>query len=319
MTTMSAPQAGLLNTTQVATFNELLAVGGERPYAPAGLVESLTAELVDGTKDAISTWTEPRLWLSKAMVFGIERCEGGYLEDRRNPPPSTMFPAVAVGLVAHRAIQLAYTHPGRDMADYIRHAVAGSRAEEKFELFWSTADLSTQSDVMTQATSRLTGYLDSWPALEPAWTPRFEEPIQAKVGALTLSGRVDLLLGRPRADGRMTMLIADWKSGALKDEHRDEAAFYALVATLRQGIPPFRSTVYSLASGTWTEPDVTADMLHRSARQVVSSVQAIVEVMTEQRPPRSFCGAPWCGYCSAHAITTPVRPSEEAPVEERAA
>ena len=308
MTATSTPQAGLLNATQIATFNDLLAVGGERPYAPAGLVESLTSTLVEGTRHAVSTWTEPRMWLSKAMVFGIARCEGGYLEDRRNPMPGTMFPAVAVGLVAHRAIQLAYTHPNREMADYIRHAVAGCRAEEKFELFWSQADLSTQSDVMTQATSRLTGYLDSWPGLEPAWTPRFEEPIQAKVGALTLSGRVDLLRGRPRPDGRMTMLIADWKSGALKDEHDAEAAFYALVCTLRQGVPPFRSTVYSLASGTWTDPDVTAERLHESARQVVSSVRAIVEVMTEQRPPESFCGTPWCTYCSTHSITEPIRP-----------
>ena len=300
------PQPRALTPTQIATFDELLAVGGARPYAQPGLVDELRSRLASGTGEAMSRWTEPTMWLSKAMVFSVQRCEGAYLAERSEPRSGTMFPAVAVGLVAHRAIQLAHTHPNRPVDDYVTHSVAGCRAEEKFEKFWSESDLSAQSDVLTEAVSRVTGFLDSWPPLAPAWTPRFEEPIQAKAGKLTLSGRVDLLLGRPRPDQKMTMLIADWKSGALRDYHHDEASFYALVCALRHGIPPYRSTIYSLASGTWTDPDVDAGRLRAVADQVCAAVAAIVDLMTERRPPQVLCGAHWCGYCSERGVTEPV-------------
>ena len=87
------------------------------------------------------------------------------------------------------------------------------------------------------------------------------------------------------------MFIADWKSGALRDNHVNEAMFYALVATLRHGIPPYRSTVYSLASGTFTDPDVTAERLRAAAAQVVAGVTAIVDVLTDEDCTSSFAPA----------------------------
>ena len=286
-----------MTPTQEATFTDLLAVGGARPYAPVGLVEELRATLEDGTRATLERWTERTLWLSKGQLFAALRCEGQFRADRETVRPSGKHPATAVGDVTHRAIQLAYTHPGRPVAEYIRHAVASLRGSDTdFDEFYTEADMATQSDVVMQATSRVTAFLDSWPRLQDDWAPRFEEPIQAKIGGLTLSARVDLLLGRPRATGQQTMYIADWKSGALRDNHVDEAMFYALVATLRHGIPPYRSTVYSLASGTFTDPDVTAERLRAAAAQVVAGVSAIVDVLTERRAPDLTAG-PHCSYC----------------------
>ena len=48
-----------------------------------------------------------------------------------------------------------------------------------------------------------------------------------------------LVLGRPRRTGQQTMHIADWEFGGLRDNHEQEAR------------------MYSLASGTFTQPDVT--------------------------------------------------------------
>jgi hypothetical protein len=299
--TFPASAQSALTPTQVRTFNDLLAIGGERPYAPPGLVEELRETVAEGTRVPLSSWTERTMWLSKSQLFTALRCEATLVADAvASRGARALHPATAVGIVAHRAIQLAHTHPGHPAPEYVRHALGGARSEERFDEFWAGADMGTQSDLLMQITSRVTAYQTSWPMLADAWNPRFEESMQAKVGSLTLAARVDLVLGTPRGTGQQTMLIADWKSGALREDalgHYDEAMFYALVATLRHGVPPFRSTVYSLASGEWTDPDVTAASLRAAAGQVVASVTAIVELLTSAREPAVFCRQQWCTAC----------------------
>lgn len=286
-----------MTPAQIRTFNELLAMGMDRPYTPPGLVEKITSHLEAGLAAPLHAWTEGSMWLSKAQLFAALGCEVKLIADReRNDLSSPMHPATAQGLVTHRAIQLSHTHPMLPIESAVTASVTAACGEERFGTWWAQAGVAAQSDLISGATSMVVGFLDSWPRLHPTWAPRFEESVQAKVGRLTLGGRVDLMLGRPRADLRQTMMIVDWKSGALGDHHADEAAFYALVATLRHGVPPFRSTIYSLASGEWTEPDVTPDMLMGAADKVIAAVTALVATMTDARPPvyRTSKSCRWC-------------------------
>lgn len=295
-----------LTPEQLRVFDELLAVGGARPFAPAGLVSELRTRIEAGVAGALERWTERSLWLGKAHIATVLRCEGQLAADASHPRDRSLPASSAIGIVTHRAIQLAHTHPGRTAEEYVRLAIAGSRSEESFADFWDQAPEHVQSDCLVTAVSRLVGFLDAFPPLDPEWTPRFEESIQARVGRLTLSVRPDLILGRPKANGRQSMFIADVKSGELRDFHTDEAQFYALVSTLRFGCPPFRSTVYSLASGDWTAPDVTAETLRAAADRVVEATNRYVDTLTEARPPRLAPGmhCSWCparDTCQAHA------------------
>jgi len=228
----------------------------------------------------------------------VLRCEGQVVADAATQRARKLPAATATGIVVHRAIQLAHTHPGRTVEDYVRLAIAGSRTEEMFAQFWDDAPEHIQSDVVVTAVSRVVGFLDAFPPLDADWTPRFEEQLQAKLGRLTLAARPDLVLGRPRANGRQTMFIADVKSTDLRDDHFDEAHFYALVATLRFRCPPFRSTVYSLTTGEWTDPDVTAQTLRRAADRVVDATVRYVDVLTEARLP-SLAPGRHCVWCPA--------------------
>ena len=164
--------------------------------------------------------------------------------------------------------------------------------------------VASQSDMLMQVTSKITNFIDDFPPLDPNWGPRFEEPMSAKIGKLTIAGRADLIIGRPRGDMRQTMMLVDLKTGALKDEHTNEAYYYALVATMRHGVPPWRSLVYSLASGEYTEPDITETVLLEACASLVHGVNAFVDTMTESRTaklnPGSHCR--WCpssGVCAA--------------------
>lgn len=295
-----------LNPSQRHVFDNLLAIGAERPVGPAGLADRLRDHIAAGTAGALATWTQPTLWLSKSQLFSVLRCEAQYQADARTPRRGTMHPATAIGIVTHRAIQIAHTHPGRTVADAVEAAVEGSRSEDGFGSWWESAPVAAQSDLISQATNRTTAFLDSWPTLEKNWNARFEDSFQARIGRLVLAARIDLVIGRPRADGRQTMVLCDLKTSSISDYHADEAAFYALVATLRHGIAPWRSTVFSLSSGEWVEPDVTEEMLFAAADKVIAGVNATVEVLLDARDPHYEAGVhcSWCPMkttCPAHA------------------
>jgi len=277
------------------TLDELLMVSATRPYAPPGLVDELAATLASGTAAALSRWGATRLWVTKSELESVLRCESAYVDRRAQTGPRTTTLAAVVGDVSHRAIQMASTHPGRPVLDYVQGAIdALQESDEVTALFLSALPLAGQSDLVTTSVSRVASYLDSWPPLHPSWTPRFEESVQVRVGPhLTLAGRADLVLGRPKGNGLQTMVVVDFKTGALKDSHQDEAMYYALLFSLRHGIPPFRSLIYSFASGTWTAPDVTAPLLRAAATRVVVGVNALVDVLTDTRAATEGPGD-WC-------------------------
>jgi hypothetical protein len=289
-----------MTPAQLRCFDELLAIGGARPTTPPGLVDHLREIIEEGTRPAIEAWTERSLWFGKAQLSAIQKCEGNVVANRLETRERRVTPQIATGQITHRAIQLSHTHGGRNVDEYVRLALAGCMSEETFVEFWENCEIQTQSDCLVAAASRVCSFLDTFPALDASWTPRFEESIQAKVGRLTLAARPDLVLGRPRADGRQTMFLCDFKSGELREDHELEARYYALVSTLRNGCAPYRSTVLSLASGEWTEPDVRGEDLVALAHAVVDGVVRQVQVLTEQRDPVLQAGM-HCSWCPARA------------------
>lgn len=316
------PTAPELTPSQRRTFDELLAVGTDRPKAPDGLAADLEEKIRRGTSQAVARWTEPSMYFDKSMLATALACDGKVLADRRDAGPSrdVMHPRAVSGIIAHHAIQIAQTHRGQPTAHYVRESVDTKRRnDDRIAEFWSQSSDGDTSDVLMEATSKVQAFLSSWPPLADNWGPVFEQQMQAKVGKLKLSARMDLVLGSPKADGRQTMFLCDFKTGGLNDDkHPMEASFYALVATLRNGVPPFRSTVYSLAAGDWTDPDVNADTLHQVADQVVEAVVTTVDMLTEAREPTLTSG-PHCRFCPALATCPAAAADPDVPTPDGAA
>lgn len=284
-----------LNRSQRRVFDDLLAMGGSRPVMPDGLVDRLSQHLVAGISDATAQWTGSRLFVSKSLVTNTLRCEGLVLANESSPL-TTLAAPTAVGIAAHRAVQIAYTHEQLTAEECVNEAIAASCGEDRFAEFWETAGVGTQSDLTMQILSKTIAFLDSFPPLMPNWSARFEEGFQAPLGPALLGARCDLVLGRPKADQRQTMFLADLKTGSLNDGHFHEAMFYALVSTLHFGVAPYRSAVYSLASLEWTDPDVTEPRLFEAADQVIETVQRYVGAKSGRRPVQLSPG-PHCRYC----------------------
>jgi hypothetical protein len=313
-----------MTAAQLRTFDGLLAIGVPRPSCRDGLVEDLSAHIERGVAPVMARWTERSLWLGKSHLMSALRCPGlpvaeaaasaeAAVASAGSVTARPMHQATAVGIVTHRAIQLAHTHPEQSLSWYVEQSVLSARGEQAFAAFWDDAAAGVQSDVVMQSVSRCAAFLDSWPALDPSWAWRFEESMQARVGGVTLSARVDLVLGRPRPGNVQSMLLCDLKTGGLQTHHDIEAAFYALVAALRYGVPPFRSTVYSLSSGTWSAADVTEDVLFEVASKVVDATTVLVDSMTEHGE-QPLTPGPHCRFCPVSPTCESADPSAPAPV-----
>jgi hypothetical protein len=120
-------------------------------------------------------------------------------------------------------------------------------------------------------------------------------------GALVLSGQLDLVLGASSAaePNRATRLAIDLKTGRAWPEHAEDMRFYALLLSLRFGVPPYRVATLYLDSGEWQAEDVTARVLDRAAERVVEAVRAASA--SEGGRPLPLRPGPYCTWCPRSA------------------
>jgi hypothetical protein len=136
-----------------------------------------------------------------------------------------------------------------------------------------------------------------WPRLDPVWLPRTQEVMRTRLvgGAVELSARVDLAVGRPE-DDRSSVALIEVKSGTRRIEHRADLHFYALVATLRNPAPPFAVATYYTRTGELDVDPVTDELLAASARRTLAGIRRLRYLAAGAAAGRSP-GAP-CGPCA---------------------
>ncbi len=148
----------------------------------------------------------------------------------------------------------------RGLSDWIERLPAVDRAE-------------LRSEVERQAE----GLRRRWPSLEPGWLPRTQEAMRAPLagGAVELSARVDLAIGRPAVD-EASVAIVEVKSGSRRAHHSADLHFYALIETLRSSAPPFVVATYYTRSGELDVEPITEEVLAASARRTLAGTRALV-------------------------------------------
>ncbi|MGA8723732.1 MAG: hypothetical protein WB565_01700 [Acidimicrobiales bacterium] len=152
------------------------------------------------------------------------------------------------------------------------------------------AELAAEVDRQAEALVR------RWPALEASWLPRTNESMRASFagGAVVLSARVDLVIGRP-AEREASVAVVELVSGSRRPHHRADRYFAALLETLRHSAPPFVVATYYTSNGELDVEAITEDLLTTAARRVVAGVDALVaraERSDNTAGPAAFCS--WC-------------------------
>ncbi|MGI9032702.1 MAG: PD-(D/E)XK nuclease family protein [Acidimicrobiales bacterium] len=288
-----------LTPAQRRVVDELMALGQERPrFAPA-VAEGLRVDLEQGLRPLLgSTAASDALWVTKGALGRVHACEAHH--QSASEDAFAWNAGNARGTVAHRALELSVTVRGDPAPlDLVDHAIdsLGRDEHRTSPRPWLRAASAVElADLRASANDVVAKFLECWPRLAPAWAPRAESSIGADLcdGQVVLRGRVDLLLGRPSGD-QARVLVVDLKTGRPHSSHLDDLRFYALVQTLRVGVPPFRVASYYLDTATFHHEDVTVDTLAAAAHRALQGVAKLVE-LAAGRPPTVTPG-PQCGWC----------------------
>jgi hypothetical protein len=288
-----------LNPAQRRVVDDLMALGQERPRFLPAVAADLRAELEADLLPLVEDRPDDDpLWVTKGALAQVHACEAHHTAT--SAEPFAWNPGNARGTVAHRAVELSVSARGDPAPlDLVDHAIDSLGQDERrssprpWLLGASAVEL---ADLRAGANDVVAKFRECWPPLPPAWSPRAETAIGTDLceGRVVLRGKVDLLLGRAAGD-TARVLVVDLKTGRPHSSHLDELRFYALVQTLRVGVPPFRVASYYLDTATFHHEDVSVDTLAIAARRTSDGVRKLVELQAG-RPPTVTPG-PQCGWC----------------------
>lgn len=279
----------------------MLGLGAERPTFRPELARELHHALAEVTAPAAERLElmGHSIWIDKRALAGVHGCERRFEAEQAGGFPG-WSPALARGVVVHRALQIAAFSP-RPLPPLEAVDTAINRMVEDGDRgvaeFLRVASDSELAELRASASDVVTKFEETFPPLVASWRPRIESMSRHELhrGTITLGSRPDIALGR--ADGHTArVLIVDLKTGQRYHGHTDDLRFYALVETLRIGVPPFRVATFYLDTATWEAEDVTEATLEIAVRRTADAALKISELLLGERVPDIKPG-PGCAHC----------------------
>ena len=274
----------------------------ERPRFRAELAHEMRHELEARIGAALDELPEGEaLFVTKARLADLhQRCEGLFVANHLGEGIFAYGMRLAIGKVVHKAVEVGVYARGLSEAELVDRVIRRAADEDQgFAEYLDTLDPIDRAELEAQAVRLTQVFRSTFPPLEKAWTPAVEmtHKVELADGRVVLHSRPDLSLGGADQEDplRARRLILELKTGPDRPEHDEDVRFYALVATLFFGVPPFRVATVHLDSGTWRYQDVTEDLLRSAARRVADGCLRAVALL-RGRDPVLRPGA-WCGWC----------------------
>lgn len=295
-----APSGPGLNPTQQRTLDDLRADPTERPLFRQGLAADLRSTLEDGLAPAAATLRADRaLRVDKRLLEQVHGCEVRFLAERDAP----FHPSVPVvrGTVVHKAVELGVNWRGTPLPGALVDAAVERLAASDHWAgdFLAILDDSDRAQLRSDTIQVVAGFLECWPPLDVAMRPATEVKLSQQLcdGKIVLNGRIDLSLGQPIGSGTQARkIVVDFKTGGPAPTHREDLRFYALVETLRTGVPPRLLVSAYLDAGRNDIEAVTEGHLFAAAARVVDGVGRYAELRTGEAEPtlRPAIACRWC-------------------------
>jgi hypothetical protein len=305
-----------LAPAQRRTLDGLIGTGERPVFAP-----DLVASLRDRIEEAARAFElEEPLWLGKSNLNDLGRCPGLFDAVRAGERRPFAFSArFAAGRLAHKAVELEVAgREDRDPHGLVEDAADRLREDGAFRDYWEGLDPLRRDETLMDAAKTLELFRSTLPPLrrlrrELAPSTEWHVRVELLGGALVLSGQLDLVLGAaaPAEPTRATRLAIDLKTGRAWPEHAEDMRFYALLLTLRFGVPPYRVATLYLDSGEWQAEDVEERMLRRAADRVVEAVRAASAAQNGR--PLALRPGPYCTWCPRSATCPSALPARPGP------
>ena len=287
-----------LTPTQQRVLDEVMQRGRPRPVFQPALSARLRAGIEEHLADVARDLGQRQLTVHKAALAQVHGCEGRYLAEKERG--LTWSVPAAVGAVTHKAIELSVSlSKAGGLASLVDLAMDRLAEDERGPGPWlSGATDLERAEVRSGAVDRALKFEDEFPPVKPSWRPRLESTLLASLCSdrIVVRGKVDLALGQPRGT-TSGVLIVDFKTGAPRRDHIDDLRFYALLETLRCGVPPFRVASWYLDSGHCHSEDVDEELLDAAARRLVDGARRMHEL--DGGRPATLQVGPACHYCPA--------------------
>lgn len=298
-----------LNPAQEEILALLGAARDDRPEFDGGLRAELRGQLEEALAPVATLVGEhldgDTLHVSKYPLARVHGCEGFFLASEEEPFAWT--PSLARGRVVHKAVELAVSWRGEPVPrNLVDEAIARLTDDASNLGDWlQTCSDADEAELRAAATEQVSTFWESFPPLQARWWPVTESRLRAELfdGAIVLSGRSDLTLGKP--DGLVAgKVIIDLKTGTRRAEHIDDLRFYALLETLVRGTPPRLLATAYLDQGRAHTEQVTTAVLRAALRRTIEGVALIAELRTGTRQPE-LRPSPSCRWCPIAATCEP--------------
>jgi RecB family exonuclease len=295
-----APVADL-NPAQRAVLDALRAPERPRPRYEPGLRQALRTHLEDELGSLAALLDRPVV-VTKRALGEVLTCEAHHVA--QSAAPFEWNVALARGVVVHRAIQLGVFRrdapPPLELVDDALDRLADDPDANVADYLLGLPE-AERAELRGAASEVVSAFTELWPPLARTWYPRTETPVRAELcgGKVVLTGRVDLSLGVPDGD-RAGRVLIDLKTGATSAGHLHDLRFYALLETLRSGVPPLRLATSYLEAGDLAVEEVDEDVLEAAVRRTVQGARAVLELRLGLRSP-AVTPNPACRWCPARS------------------
>jgi hypothetical protein len=286
------------NPAQQEVLDALGARPHERPEFDPRLRTELRAELEARLAPVADRLPDGKvLWVSKHLLASVHGCEGLFLaQEAEEFAWSTQ---TARGTVSHKAIELSVSWRGDPSAgELVDEAIARLiDGDARIGDYLGALREGERAELHGEATERVNMFLECFPPLEPRWRPVAESRLRADLcdERIVLSGKVDLTVGRSEGV-RAGKVLVDLKTGGFSPSHREDLRFYALVETLRLGVPPRLLATYYLDGGRLVQEAVSEPVLRGALERVVDGAEAAIALLHLGREPTLKAGPP-CRWC----------------------
>lgn len=282
----------MLTPLQEETLERIRPPRDAREPAHPDLAPTLRRRLDEGLADI-----DDELVVTKRKLALVHGCERHLLATDGNFEWS---PPAAKGTVVHKAVELLVYRRGEPTPiDLVDEAIAALEAADGRSIGAFLAGLGEpdRTGLVADAARMVEGFMTTFPPLRRAWRPVAEGRVSIGVadGRIELIGKPDLTLGVP--DGRVPgRVILDLKTGSPHRAHRDDLRFYALLDTLRCGVPPLQIASVFLDSGAVEVEAVDDGCLEAALRRTIDGTKRLAELEAELREPNERAG-PMCRWC----------------------
>lgn len=296
-----------LTPNQLTVLDDLLGVEAtDRPVPDLSVAPALKERMnsaLQHAADSLGDW----LGVGKYALAAVHNCEGRYLAQGKEAFAWKL--SNVRGQVVHRAIQasafLDRHVPAVTLVDQVIASIHDDDRTKDVSDFLGSLTPVDLAIVKGECADSLVKFSSDWPPIDPAWSPRAESAAKVTLcnGGITLRTKYDLVFFQPRRDVSRVVIV-DFKTGGRYQSYSDDLRFYALVETLRTGIPPFRVASYYVDEGRFAPETVTPDLLETAARRVVDGVRKIVDLRNKAREP-VLTPSGWCRFCPAQEDCEP--------------